>query len=248
MMARVFPDLLAFAAGIGIAYWAHWETKDLVWSLWLCSLGIGYLSFFTGIGSTLWLGLAALRSTKLQKKHFRASIVAGIAGGLFLLVFFSLHFGAFHAVHSVFLQQFFPIEDMPEDGFGAAFMNPPLLWMLAIEHLMKPYGLFLAPALIAERHHIFRPLTNALERARNTSTLNELVINSATKKTGARKTVLGDTMGRPYLNVIRMHLLIFFFAFSRELALGSFTVYAVVYAVYFFPWREIKGSAPAVTE
>jgi hypothetical protein len=39
-----------------------------------------------------------------------------------------------------------------------------------------------------------------------------------------------------------MHLLIFFFAFCHILKIESFLVYAVVYSVYFFPWRELKRS------
>ena len=35
---------------------------------------------------------------------------AGIVGGLFLLAFFTVHFGLFHFVHSMFVNQFFPIE------------------------------------------------------------------------------------------------------------------------------------------
>ncbi len=245
LATRVLPDLLAFSVGLGIASWAGWETKDLVWSLWLCSLGVGYLSFFAAIGGALWLGLTALRNTNLDKRRSRAAIFAGAAAGLFLLGFFSLHFGAFHAVHSVFLQQFFPIEGIPEDGFGAAFMNPPLLWILTAKHLVKPYGLFLIPAIIAERHYIFRPLINAAKKAQDQITLNELLTSRIARKSGGRTSILGDAMGRPYINVIRMHLLIFFFAFSHELAFDSFFVYAIVYAVYFFPWREIKSAVKA---
>ena len=47
-------------------------------------------------------------------------------------------------------------------------------------------------------------------------------------------------MAGPYKNVIRMHLLIFFFGAAHYLKLDNFAVYAVVYAVYFFPWREFK--------
>jgi hypothetical protein len=52
----------------------------------------------------------------------------------------------------------------------------------------------------------------------------------------------------PYKNVIRMHLLIFFFAFAHFMRLENFAVYAVVYAVYFFPWGLLKKTAgPGVT-
>jgi hypothetical protein len=47
-------------------------------------------------------------------------------------------------------------------------------------------------------------------------------------------------MMAPYRNVIRMHLLIFFFAFAHFARLENFAVYAVVSAGYFFPWRLLR--------
>jgi len=44
----------------------------------------------------------------------------------------------------------------------------------------------------------------------------------------------------PYKNVMRMHFLIFFFAFTHFVHLENFAVYAVVYFVYFFPWRLLR--------
>jgi hypothetical protein len=43
--------------------------------------------------------------------------------------------------------------------------------------------------------------------------------------------------------VVRLHLLIFFFAAVHFAQLESFAVYAIVYAVYFFPWRLVIGPA-----
>ncbi len=99
-----------------------------------------------------------------QKLPFPIRSVAPVAGFLFLIVF-SIHFCAFHAGHSVFLQMFFPLEGLPRDGFGEAFMNPPLLWWMAFKHLLIPYGIFLIPAIIAERKHIFHPLLKAANAA-----------------------------------------------------------------------------------
>lgn len=45
----------------------------------------------------------------------------------------------------------------------------------------------------------------------------------------------------PYKNVIRLRLLIFFFAAAHYAKLDELIVYAVVYAVYFFPWRARKA-------
>ena len=40
---RVYwPDALAFALGLGVAWGSGWNTTDLVWSLWLSILVVGY--------------------------------------------------------------------------------------------------------------------------------------------------------------------------------------------------------------
>ncbi|MCC5866735.1 MAG: hypothetical protein JJU31_16560, partial [Wenzhouxiangella sp.] len=45
------PDLLAFLAGLTLAWLFQWRVADLVWSLWLASL-------FTGYALILWMLLA----------------------------------------------------------------------------------------------------------------------------------------------------------------------------------------------
>lgn len=52
----------------------------------------------------------------------------------------------------------------------------------------------------------------------------------------------------PYKNVIRMHLLIFFFAGAAALKLDSFIIYAVVLCVYFFPFKLFLTKRPTVAE
>ena len=55
-----------------------------------------------------------------------------------------------------------------------------------------------------------------------------------------RKKALSDSMTRPYINVVRMQILIFVFGFCHTLKLESFFIYAVVYLVYFFPWKAFR--------
>jgi hypothetical protein len=50
----------------------------------------------------------------------------------------------------------------------------------------------------------------------------------------------GSGFLKPYRNVFRMHLLIFFFIFASWAKFENSAVYAVVYAVYFFPWRRFR--------
>jgi len=234
------PDFLAFGIGLGLAWFLEWETTDLVWSLWLCSLVLGYLTLLSAIGGGSYIGLHAIRHEDFKAEQRIPVIAGGIAIGAFFLGFFSLHFCGFHAGHSVFLRQFFPLDGMPEMGFGDAFMNPPLLWYLTFKYLMIPYGIFLVPALIAERKHVFMPFLKAVVAVDSEVEPVSLVGSLKKGAKDKKKNPLGDAMGRPYINVVRMHLLIFFFAFCHAMKMDSFFVYAVVYFVYFVPWKEMK--------
>ena len=237
---RFLPDVLAFGLGLGLAYFLEWETTDLVWSLWLCSLVLGYLTLLSAIGGGAYIGLQVIRHEDFKKEQLIPAVLIGLVTSLFFLGFFPLHFCWFHVGHSVFLRQFFPVEGISDQGFGEAFMNPPLLWFQVFKYLMIPYGIFLIPAIIAERKHVFSLLIKAVK----TVTAGESPVNLAgalsNNKKNKGKNPLGDAMGRPYINVVRMHCLIFFFAFCHALKLDSFIVYAVVYSVYFFPWGEMK--------
>jgi hypothetical protein len=241
LIARVLPDIVAFALGLGLAWFLKWETRDLVWSLWLCSLVLGYLTLLTAIGGAAWIGFAALDNEEAPPGGRLKAMLVGLPAMLFLMGFFSIHFGGFHAGHSVFLQQFFPVEGMPKDGFGQAFMNPLLLWKLTVTHLMAPYGLFLIPAILAERHHLLTPVVR-MKKVVDDAGAMALISGRTGGRTGKKANPIGEAMGRPYINVVRMHLLIFFFAASYALHLDSFIIYAVVYSVYFFPWREFRRS------
>ncbi len=103
---------------------------------------------------------------------------------LFLLTFFTIHFGGFHFVHSVFLNLFFPVVDpksFPSEGLYT--------------EVFRRYWPFLTAAFLAERAAL-RTAWNAPLDFRQRGGQNVL--------------------GAPYRNVVRMHLLIFFFAFASD--------------------------------
>jgi hypothetical protein len=93
-------DLLAFLIAVICVVTLQWEARDLIWGLWTCSLCVGYASIVTGIVATV---VRARGTTR----------IALAAGGLFMLAFFTFHFGMFHFVHSVFLNHFFPLVGEP---------------------------------------------------------------------------------------------------------------------------------------
>lgn len=226
--AGAWPDALAFAGGLALAWFGRWETKDLVWSLWLSSLLVGYAmivwSIFRPAAFTVTKAWGD-RKEILDKAPGTVAVVGGayLMGGLFMLAFFTVHFGMFHFVHSVFLNGFFPVEPGLK-GPGAA-----LYWQV-----LTAYWPFVLVAAVAERQ-AFRLEPQPEEPPDTAVTVAAIAARKARK---AKKGGM-DGMMAPYRNVIRLHLLIFFFAFASFAKLDSFLVYAVVYAVYFFPWRLI---------
>lgn len=237
--AGAWPDALAFAGGLGLAWYFQWETRDLVWSLWLSSLVIGYAMIVWSlfgpavfIGSKAWEERATIR--------VGAGTPVALAGGamlvlgLFMLAFFTVHFGGFHFVHSVFLNSFFPVEP----GVAKSFPGPALYW-----EVFQRYWWFLPAAAIAERAAFRFPPAEPAAPA-DTAVTAEAI--AARKARNARAALSMVGMMAPYRNVIRLHLLIFFFAAAHFAKLDNFLVYAVVSAVYFFPWRLLKKDASRV--
>jgi hypothetical protein len=230
--ADAWPDALAFVIGLGMAWYFQWETRDLVWSLWLSSLVIGYAMIVWSIfGTGAYIAWKAARepASSSPTSAGKVAAVGGIlvAGGLFMLAFFTVHFGMFHFVHSVFLNTFFPIDP----GSPHSFPN----WGLYAE-VFRRYWWFLPAAAIAERAAFrFGPGEPALPA--DTAVTPDAIAARRRRQAAAG---LGGNMMAPYKNVIRLHLLIFFFAAAHFAKLDNFLVYAVVYAVYFFPWRLIK--------
>ena len=221
-----WPDAVAFVIGLAVARWAGWNTGDLVWSLWLSSLVVGYATIVWMIGQpAAALALASWRDRALVESNARMLIVFWLllaAGVAFFIAFFTIHFVGFHYVHSQILISFFPID--PGDGGRATNVR-----MSTYLEVARRYWIFLPSAFLAHRAAFLRkPLSLSRDM-------------SLTSLGGSNK--FGDLFGEPYRNVIRMHLLIFFFFFAHFARLENFAVYAVVYAAYFFPWRLVRRTA-----
>jgi hypothetical protein len=215
--SSAWPDAVAFAAGLGVARWLGWSTADLVWSLWLSSLVVGYATIVWTIGrpvAAVARGIMGLRASDGAASP-RAGIALAITvvGGALMLAFFTVHFGGFHYVHSQFLNIFFPVGG----GEGARTLAEGATYV----EVVRRYWLFLPAAFVAEREAFARPTTPLFEK----------------KATAGDR---ADAFKAPYRNVVRLHMLIFFFAGAHFARLDGFAVYAVVYAVYFFPWRLLR--------
>ena len=215
-----WPDALALAGGLALAWCLKWQVRDLVWGLWLSSLLVGYAMIVWKIFGPVLLverGIAADGASPLARTALGG---AYLLGGLFLLAFFTFHFGMFHFVHSVFLNVFFPVFDAPAKSFPSTSLYL---------HVLRAYWPFVLVAAVAERSAFLKPSTGTAGDEANVT----------------KPQALGGMM-EPYKNVVRLHMLIFFFAFAHFARLENFFVYAVVYAVYFFPWRLVKKAKPDI--
>lgn len=240
--SSAWPDALGFALGLGVARIAGWTATDLVWSLWLSSLVVGYATIVWIIvrpGADIARGAWRHRAlaAKVITEHRRGALVGAsilLVGGLFMLAFFTIHFGGFHYVHSQFLNAFFPIDGTAAGRGGTAGLSTYL-------EVAERYWQFLPCAFLAERAAFLRQPAPAE---------HDLSVTAAA--IAARKAANADKPGgaftAPYRNVMRMHLLIFFFAFAHFAKLDGFAVYAIVYGAYFFPWRLLRNSSPENVE
>jgi hypothetical protein len=101
-------DLIAFLGTAIASFVFQWDLPQLVWGLWLSSLVVGYALIVYGILSAT-CRTTALAPANAMGMAFRA---LGGAGALFMLAFFTVHFGGFHFVHGIFLGVFFPLSTL----------------------------------------------------------------------------------------------------------------------------------------
>lgn len=199
---RHLYDLGLFAATVAVAAWQDWSATDLVWSLWISSLLVGW-AFIVVV---LFVG------NEGGDVDGELGRVLGFLGALVALGFFTFHFGIFHYVHSVFLNQFFPLVDPSKgvlEGSGG-----PVWWAHVIGTAVERYWPFLVATVLSRRADFLVSVQADPDR--------------------------GTTLGRPYRNVVRMHLLIFVFGGLEAAGLRGYAVYPVLF-FYFFPLGALKA-------
>jgi len=194
-------DLVTFVGTLIAAFLLDWQTRELVWGLWLSSLIVGYGLIFIGI--PMGLRREATRRADLQTPAWArtAALVASGLGALFMMAFFTVHFGGFHLVHGVFLNAFFPITPV---GNHEAF----------------DYLRYLPRAMAFGWPLVLGSIVSTRDKFVNAGQgFNPMGI---------------------YGNVVRMHLLIFVFAFAAAAKLDQRWLYVVVLFFYFFPLRSLR--------
>lgn len=210
-------DALAFVLAFGTAWWGKWGTTDLVWSLWLSSLLVGYAMIIRGAFAPPML--------RFSERAIGAGIYSLICG-IATLVCMTMHFGIFHWVQAAFMNDLFPLTASRGADEREAMVEA--LWR---------YVAFVPAAALAERHGFALPPPPAEPLA---SSVRARDIEARK----ARQSYGNEVLARPYLNVARMHLLIFAFAAVHFVQVESFAAYVTAYALYFFPWRLLLQPTP----
>jgi len=168
-------EFLLFGGAIVLAYMLGWKAHDLVWSLWLSSLLVGY--------SIIVVQLIRRARFRYQRQPMMLRVIQET---LFTLIFFSLHFGLFHFVQGLILNQFFPLVE--RDDFPLA----------AMPVLLTAYWPFLIAAFILSRPALVMPTGQVIQRKsfnpsisyRNVIRMHFLIIALAITKTFALSPLL----------------------------------------------------------
>lgn len=129
-----------FVLALALLRWQAWGPKDVVWTLWASSLITGYLTLLLGIARAGFSRLpAAARDPNISAAGLAGRLLAALLAMGFLLGFFSVHFGLFHAVHSLFLNAFFPLIHWPDNHTG--LIEQALSYL---QRCLQDYPLFIA--------------------------------------------------------------------------------------------------------
>ncbi len=237
-MKRYLTELFLFFFSIGAAYFIGWNNTDLLWSFWITSLVIGYVSIFRTSVAPLRL-LSKFRLTTENIKKFREMptakklqtmifVVIFVPLILFILVFLSLHFLIFHLFLAYFLQIIFPhpalIEIFAKPDSGQFYTS-----FLVIKTLLTSYW------IIVFEKFIFDYKTNRESSGNQTTHPQNSFVNEAFSYEGIK---------RPYVQVARIHITIFLLFALNAVETNQYLIYVVIFSLFFFPTsilRKVKS-------
>jgi hypothetical protein len=113
--------IAGFLISVAAAYVFQWTIADLVWSLWLASLTVGYATLLVQLFGPFVYTPAGDSAPTLGARLKYAPFA------LFFVVFFTVHFGGFHYGQRVFLRNLLPLEQGDDLWSLAAAFWPMVL-------------------------------------------------------------------------------------------------------------------------
>ena len=124
---QVLISLISFFTVLILATLQDWRINELVWSLWISSLSLGYMFLISSIVTkAIHQGMAHSENespeNEINSVHPLIGWTMAIGGGIFTIAFFTVHFGMFHFVHGIFLNLFFPLQEVSQGDIPNFFI------------------------------------------------------------------------------------------------------------------------------
>ncbi|MCR4397063.1 MAG: hypothetical protein NUW07_10090 [Candidatus Saccharicenans sp.] len=274
-------DLGLFLGTVLLARLERWSASDLVWSLWIASLTLGYSYILVSIA-----GMLAGQLKKFSAPQPKEALPTFEAGSVATSLIFLLIIGAFTGFFSIYTIVFLGLIVLSaaigisyrKRGLTAGASTPVQSSKIAIFFLLLPAGLFmvgfftvhflgfhfvhslflstffpLLPQGSAGSHSEFLFFRNLV--ATSIKSYWVFILASAFSRlqayrTAFQKTEMGPSVGFAYINVARMHVLIFIIAFLSSAGLQRLFLYPILF-LYFFPFDTLlfrgKNRPPSVS-
>lgn len=213
--------LFFFLTSLGAAYFFGWNNTDLIWSFWTTSLIVGNVALLRAlVGPVHWL---MNKTTAAEWTELRTAPLSRKLGGLVLALFLAahhlalvaflvLHFSVFHMGHAWVLQGLFPHPALVQAADG--WSDTPMLDAARI--LLMSYWLVVFQKLLFD--HMEAKTMEDVEPS------------------------LGEAVKRPYLQVVRIHLLIFVVVGLDALEAPRGLTYGVLFTIFFFPLEVFRAT------
>jgi hypothetical protein len=264
----IIIGFLMFFFTLFLAGYENWSVTDLVWSLWISSLLLGYAYIIIAILAMLFRG--DTRGMMGGKSDGKKNAPPAMVLNFFFLVvlFFVIGFSTISLFFLIFVvvSVLLSLSDETKDRIGISFL-PSRNNVISRVIINLPSALFLL--LFFSIHFIFFHFIHSIflngffplveenpfgkDMGFTVYFFSEIITKSisgywlfigasALSRFDHYKKALTSTGGAamfiPYTNVVRMHITIFAVAFSHMGGVSSYALY-IILIIYFLPIREV---------
>lgn len=229
-MQRYFTELFLFSFSLAAAYFIGWNNTDLIWSFWITSLVVGYVTIFRTTVAPLSLLVKLMRSQKDNKKFRQLPIMDKLKIGvfavffipisLFFVVFLSFHFCIFHILIAYWLQMIMPhegITDILADANGGGFY----IFIQIITTLLLSYWIIVLQKLIFDYRTFWKSSNNKVSPVQH-------------------EFFSFEGLKRPYIKVVKIIALMVLLFWLNSIQANQYMVYVVIFSLFFFPVPSLR--------
>lgn len=229
-LKKYFAGLSMFFFSIAAAYFIGWNNTDLIWSFWITSLVVGYVTIFRTSAAPPGILIKRMLNPE-DIKNFRELTAAAklktaifflvfIPIVLFTVVFLSFHFFIFHILLAYWLQLL-----MPHSGIADILANAKnggfYVSAQVIQTLLMSYWIIILQKLIVDYKTYWKKDDNIAPAVQV-------------------KFFSFEDIKRPYIQVVRIIALMVLLFWLNSIGANQYLVYIVIYSLFFFPFPNFR--------